>query len=62
VVPLYRWPDRDAAGVFVVCCSCRDWAAVGAVTEVNRAAGAHDDSPYARHVVRIRGQLASGYH
>ena len=51
------WPTGDAPGRYVVRCSCRRWSATGTAAEVNKASRSHDDSPFARHIVSVRGRV-----
>lgn len=51
------WLPDGMAGLFRVTCSCGAWKADGTVAQVNAASGAHDDSPFSKHVVRIVGEI-----
>lgn len=57
IEPIFKWPDKDAPGRYVIRCSCAKFTAVGTVAEINRASLGHDDSPHSRHVVSIRGRV-----
>lgn len=54
---LGRWPGPGDPGRYVSRCSCRRWAAMGTVEEINRAGIWHDDSPSRNHVVVIYGRV-----
>ena len=53
------WPTSDDNGTrYRIGCSC-GWEFVGTLTEINRAAMRHDDSPWHNHIVSIREQVDS---
>jgi hypothetical protein len=54
-----RWPDDPATpGQFHISCSCGRWGYTGTAAEIAAAGRGHDDSPFGKHVVSIRGRVA----